>query len=117
MQFTLSKNIQVLRWAFTKTVVKSLDGILIAEVPFLATPVIRQIMDTFLGYIVGKLAAEADMMAFFAYTDLRVSQQGRDFVSAAEAHQQILANGTPEEKAASEEKLFHQFRQLAMIKG
>jgi hypothetical protein len=117
MQFTLDKNIQVLRWAFVKQATKVVDGILIAEFPFLATPVLKQLMDAGLSYVIGKLANEAEMLAFFAYTDLRVNEQGRSFIAAAAKHQEILKSGTPEEKAQSEADLFHNFRQLAMVKG
>lgn len=117
MQFTLDKNIQVLRWAFVKQTTKVVDGLLIGACPILATPGLKQIMDTFLAWLIGKLATDAEMQVFFRYTDVRVSAQGRDFVASYEKYQEAMANGTPEEKVKTEAEMFANFKTLVMWKA
>lgn len=117
MELTLDKNIQVLRWAFVKQTTKVVDGLLIAACPFLATPGLKQVMDTFLGWIIGKLATDVEMQVFFRYTDIRVSAEGREFIASYQKFEDAKASGTAEEKAAAEAAMFHNFRNLVMWKA
>lgn len=115
MEFSRQDNISVLEWAMKSTLVKVFDGILISAFPFLGMPAVKQLMDLVLGDIIGRVVKDADMGVFYAYTDLRVSAQGRDFIKAAEEHQRILKGGTDAEKQKSEDELFLKFRSLARL--
>lgn len=88
---------------------------IVAEVPFLGLPVIRSIVGFTVEKILSVVVNSTEMGAYFVYTDFRVNAQGHDFILAAMENHKIQASGTPEEKAASERKLFEKFTKFVVI--
>ena len=86
--------------------------ILKTELPFLNAPIIRQITEFFVEYVLKIMINKTEMAAFFMYIDLRVSAQGREFEAAALNNFKVQQNGTPEEKANAEKILIDSFRAL-----
>lgn len=95
----------------TKAVLK----VLVSKIPWLAGSIINPI----LGFIVEKVLQvfiyEAETRIFFAYTDLRCDAQGRAFVEAVKQKQEILLNGTEEQKREAEEKVKLAFKSLVKL--
>jgi Na+/H+ antiporter NhaA len=94
---------------------KAVKAILISYFPFLASPVLVNVMDFLIDKVMTELANDGEMAAFFVYIDFRVTQQGRDFSEAAMQNHEAQKNGTAEQKAIAEQNLWAKFVPLARI--
>lgn len=112
---TRDEYVKNIKSVFVGLGVKGLMTFLIAEVPFLAAPIPRYILEHVLSYILGKLADLAEMQIFFLYIDFRTSKQGQDFMDAVKKNEETKKNGTPEEKARAEKALIDRFREFAKL--
>lgn len=86
---------------------------LVSMVPFLATPPWSKALDIILEKILRKVADLLDKIAYFAYTDLRVTAQGKRYVNAKMNGYAIELNGTPEEKKRAEDEIKEAFKDFA----
>lgn len=98
--------------AFVKAGTDAIMGYLIAEVPFLESPVIKQVVEHFVQKIVQLLVDKGETAAFFAYIDMRGAQQGEDFSVAADKYRVALAKGDANEIKKAEKELEDSFRAL-----
>lgn len=107
--------VRTIKSVFVDLGVKGLMTFLIAEVPFLALPIPRYIVEHILSFVLGRLVDVAEMQIFFLYIDFRTSKQGKDFMDAVTANEKAKKNGTPEEKARAEKALIDRFREFAKL--
>ena len=94
----------IVEWAAGKAL-----GKLVTSLWFLANPLVGFIIDRLLVYLV----QQTEFGLFFWYIDTRVSNQGRDFASAAIENRKAQASGTDMEKANAEKRLRDTFYQFA----
>ena len=83
---------------------------LVAKLPFLAWPIVNPIASFIVGYVLKIAIHKTEFGLFYRYIDTRTNKQGVAFMEAAIRNRKVQENGTPKEKAKSEEELIDTFR-------
>lgn len=112
---TRDEYVNSLKHAFVTIGSKAFMGYLVSQFPILLNPIAYELMNHFIVQGFDKLADETEMAVFFIYTDVRVNQQGNDFIKAAYQNQLVQKTGTPEEKQNAENNLFDAFAAFASL--
>jgi hypothetical protein len=86
---------------------------IVQKIPFFGLTFVNPILGFFVGQVLEIAIMKTEIGAFFLFIDMRTSQQGRDFQSAALNNFQVQKTGTPEEKKNAEMALIDSFRALA----
>lgn len=68
---------------FIKAASVSAKTAIFVALPYLNVPPFNFIINKAVDWIIGKVADSLELLAFFAYIDFRVDQQGKDYVLAA----------------------------------
>lgn len=104
---------EISREYFEKMSVMGSKILIVKYLPFFAVKPWSSILDFLLDKFFSKLSEILDKFAYFAYTDLRVSQEGRKFVAAKLA----LKNAqTDEEKKRYEQDVLNALDALVSFK-
>lgn len=116
---TRAEYVEIIKSAFFQMGLKVAKEKLFSFLPkFLTSGIIGVLFNPFVNLIIEKtlsaIIESAEMLAFFAYIDLRTSRQGREFYEAAKANRDIQrSEATPEEKINAENNLKLAFKNLA----
>lgn len=94
---------------------KGVLKIIFSKLPFLTWGPLGSLVGLAVGKVLEIAVNQTEMGAFFYFTDLRVSRQGRDYQEALEENMEAQKNGTDQDKAKAEEKLKNSFRELVKI--
>lgn len=92
-----------------------LAGIASTPFSFLLVPPLSVITNLVVDKFAQWTVDSAETGAFFAYTNFHVSQQGIDFLRAAEQNYKAQQSGTSDEKLASEKLLQDKLRELVRL--
>ena len=85
---------------------------LVSQASFFSWPIVNPIIGFFVGYVVEILLEKTELGSFFIYADIITAKQASDFEKQAQKNKEIQENGTPEEKAKSEQELIDAARNL-----
>ena len=85
---------------------------LVALSSFFALPIVGPLMSQLVTYILGIAIRYTELGAYFVYTDMFTSAQGKKFQDAAIKNQEAQKSGTNEEKKQSEADLINAARAL-----
>lgn len=106
---TIDDYVDSLKSAFLVVGKKAAMVALLAEVPCLATnPICAKVIEEIVGEILKKMLNQAEMRAFFIYTDVRVNKQGKEFSEASYKYH----SAPEEEKSKYEKELIDSFKQF-----
>jgi hypothetical protein len=112
---TTDQYIGAMRWAFISLGSQSLTAAIIAAVPFLGVPPLKQLVGAIVSSCLEMLVKFPEMMIFFKYVDFRVNAQGKALFEAAMKNFEIRDHGTDEEKKLAKDDLHAKFRNFAML--
>lgn len=86
---------------------------LLAAFPWMATQPCPIILDKFLDWLTTKIADILEQSAYFLYTDLRLSAQGKEYVEAKLKGFKAELSGNLEELKIAQENIKTAFRAFA----
>lgn len=95
---------------FTTVAVAGLKTAAVSALPILAHPVPMYFLDAFLEWLIALIADVVEQGAFFAYTDFRVSKQGKEYVEAKMKGYAAELKGIKEEIEIAQENIKKAFR-------
>ncbi len=112
---TYDAYISAIKNQFVDTAVQASYTFLVGHVPFLATPVISKLIKKILTKLMTVVVDNAEIAAYFKFTDFRVNRQGRDFYAAIELYEQALKEGNPDEIKRAEQIKKDRFTELVSL--
>lgn len=112
---TRQETVDALKRAAKSIGTTSVMSYLTTVAPWVQFPVLRTIVSSIVGYVLGVAIDKTELGAFFLYIDVRTSLQGRDFADKALKNREAQRNGTPEEKLRAEKELIDSFRALVRL--
>lgn len=105
--------VRVVKSSFVSLSVKAASTWLCTQVPFLANPYIKNVMDKILDQMFNDIYDKGEIAAFFFYIDLRVDKQGRHFHDAALKYH----SAKPEDKHLYEKEYIEAFYNFASLRS
>lgn len=112
---TRDQSIGAIKIAFATIGREAVMGWLIAQIPVLAHPFLRAVLNQFIDELMNFIVDGAETGVFFRYIDVRSTRQGRDFESSAFRNAVAQMSGTPEEKANAKKDLLEKFYAFAPL--
>lgn len=110
---TTEELVKISKDYFVTVAVDGLKAAAVTALPFLASPVPMYFLDAFLDWLIAKIADIMEQKAFFAYTDFRVSKQGKEYVEAKLKGYAAELKGVKEEIESAQENIKKAFRNFA----
>lgn len=110
---TRGEYIELIKSAFMTAGKKAVMSYLLEKFAFFKLPIVNPITAMIVEKLLTILIENAEMLVFFAYTDFRVSRQGKDFEEAALRNHNAQLGGTDEEKRLAKELLIDCLRKFA----
>lgn len=98
---------------FAKVTSMAAKTVMFSNFPFLNIQPLNFITSQLIDMFVKYLADALELVSFYAYIDLRVDKQGKDYVNAKKKGLEIELTGTPEEKKIAEQKIIDTFKLFA----
>ena len=95
---------------FIESSTVALKAQLVGLFPFILIPPWSFVYDKLAAWFIKKLADGLELIAFFKYTDLRVSKQGNDYVNAKIKGLEAELSGDPAKIKAAEDEIKDKFR-------
>lgn len=86
---------------------------LLTYFPWMSVAPCPYLLDMFLDWLTSKIADILEQSAYFIYTDLRISQQGKDYVEAKLKGFKAELSGNLEELKIAQENIKKAFRTFA----
>ena len=105
--------VEIAREYFEKSTLFAAKKVICSYLPFFLTPPLSSLLDKFLAFFISKIADVLETAAFFVYTDLRVSQEGKAFVNAKLAYKNAQ---TDEEKKKYEAQIISALDALVSLR-
>jgi len=101
---TTDELVQINKNAFIQAGNIAVKSVIFSAFPFLGIPPLLSLSNMAINWLVTKMANQAEIGAFFIYTDMRVSNQGDSFVKASQLVNQLMNDktATPEQIKAAQ---------------
>ncbi len=112
---TRQEYIDIIKSAFLTAGKKAVVGFLVEKFAFFSLPIVNPLLKMVVEKILTILIQNAEMLAFFTYTDFRVAQQGKAFEEAALKNHLAQQGGSDDEKKRAEELLITSLRTFVRI--
>lgn len=112
---THQEEVDALKGAFKNMGVQVVMAYLTTVGPWVQFPVVKQIVQWIVGFVLSAAIDKTELGLFFLYIDVRSSTQGKEFAAAALRNREAQQNGTPEERAKAEADLIQYFRALVRL--
>lgn len=106
----LEKLVKINKDFFIQSSTVALKAQLVGLFPFIAIQPWSFVYDKFSNWLINKLADGLELVAFFKYTDLRVTKQGNDYVNAKIKGIEAELSGDPQKIKAAEDEIKAKFR-------
>ena len=112
---TYDAYISAIKNQFIDTAVQASYSFIVGYIPFLGVPVLSNLLKKILAKLMTVVVENAEIAAYFKFTDFRVNRQGRDFYAAIELYEQALKEGTPDEIKKAEKIKKDRFTELVSL--
>ena len=112
---TNQEYVDMLKSSLLTSLKKIVMELIVKKLPFLGNFFFNPFVSLIVGKILTMAIESAEMGAFFLYTDMRVTQQGRAYEAAAVANKIAQQSGTPAQKKLAEENLIKCLRDLVRL--
>ena len=112
---TLDEHVDLLKSYLLKSLLKASTTFVFSKLTFLAWGPLGALTELALEKLLTFLINETELAAFFAYTDFRVSAQGRTYYDAILDNQAAQQNGSENDKKRAETNLKNAFRELIRL--
>lgn len=109
---THEEAVTIVKSQFIKVGKGVLSNALFVWIPPLKVPPFNLLVNLIVDKIMGSLADNGEIGAFFVYVNFNVDSQGRAFMEAAINNHNVQMNGSEEEKKIAENNLKDAFRKL-----
>ena len=106
----LEKLVKINKDFFVQSSAVALKAQLVGLFPFIAIQPWAYVYDKFANWIINKLADGLELIAFFKYTDLRVTKQGNEYVEAKIKGLEAELSGDPQKILEAENEIKNKFR-------
>ena len=104
---------EIIKKTFIDIGTKEVVSFATKNLPFLFLPIFNPISKYIINKVIVVLVEKTEVGLFFAYTYLRVDQQGRNFSDAAMNNHRVQLEGNEDEKKQAESDLISSFRTFA----
>lgn len=112
---TRDEYVASIKQAFVTLGSRAVMSYLTVEFPFLGLPIVKDVLGLIVDKIIKIQVDTAELGIFFLYIDVRVNNQGHEFVDAAYRNRNAQLHGTDQEKQDAEENLRLAFKRFATL--